>query len=180
MNFALPLPDSWFLIPDWVLLLFQRRLTTRLVLSLKYNSLIKYYINKNCPQMLLNHLQPTILLRSHSCFVVHHLQMLLGLFSTNYKITSPYLTSLCCELYLAWQRTGATYFSGLNNVWKGCCQDNVFTFTSMRTHTNEYSTHTVISLPFLSNVTVPWWQLAAPCFFTNTYFSALHIVKLDM
>lgn len=109
-------------------------------------------------------------------------------FAANSKFTFPHLTylTLCCELYHGWQPTAATYFSGLNNVWKGCCcQDDVFTFTSARTHRRTCTLIPVIPLPFLSNVTVPWQQLAAsgkrPPPFTHTHtFSAPHIVKLDV
>lgn len=95
---------------------------------------------------------------------------------TNSTIVSPYLTFPGCELYLVWQPTRAIHFSGLSNVWKGCCQGTVFTF--LYAHTWVHALIPAISVPFLSNVTPPRWQLAASCFFNQ--HALLHVVKPDV
>ena len=128
--------------------------------------------------MPLNHVQSTLVATtgSHICCVSLRCIIYRCYWDTNSTIVPPYLIFLCCELYLVWQPTRAIYFSGLSNVWKGCCQDTVFTF--LYTHTWAHTLIPVISVPFLSNVTLPCRQLAALHFFNQ--HARLHIVKLDV
>lgn len=109
-------------------------------------------------------------------FVVHRLQRL-DCFPPTTRSHPLIWPSLVMSCILPDNPTTATYFSGLNNVWKGCCQDTVFTSPCTRRHTHGYA-HWSVWSPCPFSLMSPRHgdnsQHPAFCFFS------LHVVKLDV